>query len=218
MKNIKTIVIVCLVVLIGTVSIVSAISGNSLSRVLDKAGETLGALLYSDVSEQVVVDSAILTIGSAQSAGTTQSTQKIAQQALDITTITAAFLLNSSGQDRIITNMKVWYESSQSTTHDNGSGGGSGGTGEAAITFDVTTSSDQYTVNSTHLLANNQAFPTSTGANILTPQITNVDSPTGLTDATARIWLNGEYLNMVLTATPTQSTSTGWFAVEYYVR
>lgn len=216
MKNIKTIAVVSIVLLIGTISVASAVSGNSLSRILDKAGETLGNLLYGQVADQVVEEP--LKLAAAQTAGVTQSTQKIAQQALDITTTTPVSMLNSSGQDRIITNMKVWYESSQSTTHDNGSGGGTSGTGEAAFTFDVTTSSDRFTVNSTILLADNQAFPTSTGANILTPQLTNVDSPTGLTDTTARMWLNGEYLNMVMNATPTQSTSTGWFSVEYYVR
>ncbi len=226
-KKLPTVLVVVLILVLGLSVTASAFTGDFLDKVAKYLGETAGRILGNSLAEQVNI-SEEEGIGGASSVGVTQSTFKIAQQAMNNATRTPVSMLNNSGQDRVITNVKTWWEASQSATDDdvpvgvNGGNGGplgtAGGASQSTLLLGASTSTTAFATSSDWFLMSVQVFATSTSG-VLTPQITDNDSPTGLTSAATRLWLDGEYLNFVWAgATPTQSTSTGLIVVEYVVR
>ena len=225
-KKVPTVLVVVLILVLGLSVTASAFTGDFFDKVAKYMGETAGRILGNTAVEQLVQEES--SIGGASTTGVTQSTFKIAQQAMNNATRTPVSMLNDSGQDRVITNVKTWWEASQSATDDdvpvgvNGGNGGplgtAGGASQSTLLLGASTSTTAFATSSDWFLMSVQVFATSTSG-VLTPQITDNDSPTGLTSAATRLWLDGEYLNFVWAgATPTQSTSTGLIVVEYVVR
>lgn len=141
--------------------------------------------------------------------GDTNSTSRIAQCSLDLSTTTSSTisgtgcLLNGDGRDRIITSIDI-YGSSLTTSTSNG-------TGVKNLTWNVATSTGVYTPDGTKVL--------STSVSTTTP-ILYVSSTTpgtigiAATNDYARTWATGTYLNVLQNAT---STASGIIVVRYIV-
>lgn len=205
MKNKKIIIALSVIFAVIVIGLnVSAYAGDIWDKIANVAGNILGKELVS----QIPVSDELFGAPTPSPAGTTQTTPRISQttMSIDEATTTIGSLYNSSGQDRIITNVYWWLDTSLA---------GWGKDAYELYGLDISTSTDAYNTTSA-MLATGLPFPTSTHPiweSTTTPSNVNDDYLGG-----GRLWPADTYLVWKLHATMTEATSTGIIGVEYRVR
>lgn len=148
---------------------------------------------------------------SGATAGTTNSTSKIASCVLDMSTTTMSTasttltgcLYNGDGADRIVTSVDYFMYGMTTATYN--------GTGVATLVWAMSTSTGQYATTSVNaLLSTNIATTT---PNLYIGSTSPGISGTAGKDFT-RVWATGTYMNLTQQAT---STATGSIVIRYFV-
>jgi hypothetical protein len=187
------------IVLLLVAGVAYAAGGGFWVGIQKSIGEYVGAGIMKTFDADTLDN-----IGAASSVGTTQSTARIATVACNYATTTIGSLYNNSGQDRIITEVVSWLDTSANLIWK-----------DVAFNWlfmDIGTSTNPYTTSSPYYLAKQMPYVTST-----VPVFTNTTTPNNIT-VQGRLWRTGEYLNFKLDATTTNATSTGVIGVKYFVR
>lgn len=145
------------------------------------------------------------TVLQAGAVGDTNSTQRIAQIVMDMTTTTPASILNGDATDRIITSIDYYLASLTSVT--------SNGSGLANFTFLLSTSTNVYTAASANYLLNTTVATTTAQLFVASTTPGNTALAT-LAGVNTRVWKAGTYLNVFANGT---STATGTIKISYIV-